>query len=35
MGSKVKIKSEGKPHLGAVTVSEAFKVSYTKSLVHD
>ena len=35
MGSKVKVTSEWKRHLGAVIVSEAFKVSYAKSLVDD
>ena len=35
MGSKTKITSEGKRHLGAVISSEGFKVSYTKSLVVD
>ena len=33
MGSKMKVTSEGKRHLGAVIGSEAFKVSYAKSLV--
>ena len=33
MGSKVKVTSEWKRHLGAVIGSEAFKVSYAKSLV--
>ena len=33
MGSKVKLTSEGKWHLGAVIGSEAFKVPYKKSLV--
>ena len=35
MGSKVKVTSERNQHLGAVIVSEAFKASYTKSLVDD
>ena len=35
VGIKVKVTSEGKPCLGAVIGSEAFKVSYTKSLVDD
>ena len=35
MGSKVKVISEAKRHLGAVIGSEAFKVLYTKSLVDD
>ena len=35
MGSKVKVTSEGKRNLGAVIGSEAFKVSYAKSLVDD
>ena len=35
MGSRVKITSEGKRHHGAVISSEAFKVSYAKSLVDD
>ena len=35
MGIKVKVTSEGKPCLGAVIGSEAFKVSYKKSLVDD
>ena len=35
MGSMVKVTSEGKRHFGLVTGSEAFKVSYTKSLVND
>ena len=33
MGSKVKVTSEEKRHLGSVNGSEAFKVSYAKSLV--
>ena len=33
MGSKVKITSEGKRHIGAVIGSEAFKVSHAESLV--
>ena len=35
MGSKAKVTSEWKRHLGAVIGSEAFKVSYAKSLVDD
>ena len=35
MGSKVKVISEGKQHLGAVSGSKAFKVSYAKSFVDD
>ena len=35
MGSKVKVTSEGKRHLGAAIGSEVFKVSYAKSLVDD
>ena len=35
MGSKVKVTSEGKRHLGAVIGSEVFKVSYAESLVDD
>ena len=35
MGSKVKVTSEGKQHLGAAIGSPAFKVSYTKSLVDE
>ena len=35
MGPKVKVTSQGKRRLGAVLGSEAFKVSYAKSLVHD
>ena len=35
MGSKVKVILEGKQHLGAVSGSEAFKVSYAKSFVDD
>ena len=35
MGSELKVTSEGKRHLGAVVGSEAFKVSYTKSLLDD
>ena len=35
MGSKGKVTSEGKRHLGAVIGSEAFKVSYTKPLVDE
>ena len=35
MGSKVKVTSKGKRHLGAVIGSEAFKVSYAKSFVDD
>ena len=35
MGSKKKVTSEGKRHLGALIDSEAFKVSYAKSLVDD
>ena len=34
-GTKVKVTSEGKRHLGAVIGCEAFKVSYAKSLVDD
>ena len=32
MGSKLKLTSEGKRHLGAIIGSETFKASYTKSL---
>ena len=35
MGSKVKVISEGKRHLGAVIGTEVFKVSCTKPLVDD
>ena len=35
MGSKVNVTSDEKQHLGAVIGSEAFKVSYVKSLVDD
>ena len=35
MGPKVKVTSQGERRLGAVIGSEAFKVSYAKSLVHD
>ena len=35
MGNKVKVTSEGKRHIGAVIGSEAFRVSYAKSLVDD
>ena len=35
IGSKRKITSEGKQHLGGVISSKPFKVSYAKSLVHD
>ena len=35
MGSKLKLTSEGKRHLGAIIGSETFKASYTKSLKDD
>ena len=35
MGSKVKVTSEGKRHLGALIGNEAFKVLYAKSIVDD
>ena len=35
MGSKVKVTSEGKRHIGAVIGSEVFKVSHAESLVDD
>ena len=35
VGSELKVTSEGKRHLGAVIGSEAFKVSYTTSLLDD